>query len=348
MATLTTTQMCLGMEETFPSDGTVEDKLRFLIQYAILAPSIRNSQPWKFQVVDDAVHLTVDRSRARRTTDPELRELVISCGAALQHLCVAARKFGFLLDIEKLPEGKSNLLAIVRLDGEADPGETDTILFYAIHKWLNVPQPFRSKKKIPEELLNELGKMADSETTWLHLARKPASRDTLAGLIAEADEAQKQVEENRRKQLAAAVHSKRRKQDRGALFHLGVSGGAGHIADYFHSFLRRPSTASEVARKQRALADSEPILAVLGTFDNTMASWLESGQVLASVLLRGLSVGVRASFLNQSVEMPEFRDKLMASLNLTGHPQVVFRLGFPESIQNARSTTHGDVKEEYI
>lgn len=347
MAALTTTQLCLGMEETFPAAGTTEEKLRFLVQYAILAPSVRNSQPWKFAVVDDAIELSVDRSRARRTTDPELRELIISCGAALQHLCIAARKFGYGLDIDRVVEDKPSRLAVVRLDGEKPPGDDDTILFYAIHKWLNVPQPFRARKRVPHELLDELGELANVDATWLYLARTAESRVPIAALVAEGDIAARHLEENRRKQLAQASHSKRRKSDKRSLF--DAQKNAGFISNYFHSFLRRPpGDAAEQARKQKSLAEAEPVLAVLGTYENTPAAWLAAGEMLATVLLRSLAVGVRASFLNQAVEMPDLREKLVSSLKVTGYPQVLFRLGYPEAAQHARAPDADEVREEYI
>ncbi len=338
------------MEEGFPTDGSTDDKLKFLIQYAILAPSVRNSQPWNFRVEDGVIRLHLDRSRARRTTDPELRELIISCGAALQHLCVAARRFGFNLEVETLPEGKPSLLAIVRLDGKKKATEDETIMFYAIHKWLNVPQPFRAKKKVPDALLDELSRMANTDNTWLHVARESAGRDTIAGLIAEGDLAQKKGEEERKQQAAAApAPIKRRKQDKRSILQIDVAEGAGHIASYIQSFFKRPVGESKIiARSKKSLTDSEAVLVILGTHENSPASWLAAGQTLAAILLRGLAVGVRASFLNQPVQLPELRNKLIEDLDLPGYPQVLLHLGYPESAQNARSASPDQVREEFI
>jgi hypothetical protein len=67
----------------FSGDGTSEEKLRFLLNYAILAPSGHNTQPWLFTIKDKALTLYADRTRALTVVDPEDRELVMSCGAAL-------------------------------------------------------------------------------------------------------------------------------------------------------------------------------------------------------------------------------------------------------------------------
>ncbi|MFC7136860.1 nitroreductase family protein [Halobaculum litoreum] len=37
----------------FPAGGTVAEQARFLLRYAVLAPSSHNTQPWSFAVDDD-------------------------------------------------------------------------------------------------------------------------------------------------------------------------------------------------------------------------------------------------------------------------------------------------------
>ena len=71
-------------ESDFPSDSShPREKLAFLLNYAILAPSSHNSQPWKFNVSDDEISLYADRSRWLSVADADKREVYISLGAAL-------------------------------------------------------------------------------------------------------------------------------------------------------------------------------------------------------------------------------------------------------------------------
>ena len=44
-------------EQDFPGTSPIESQLLFLLRYAILAPSVRNTQPWTFQIEGNAVHL---------------------------------------------------------------------------------------------------------------------------------------------------------------------------------------------------------------------------------------------------------------------------------------------------
>jgi hypothetical protein len=344
MDEMTGTQLCLRMEADFPVYGSGEEKLNFLVKYAILSPSVGNTQPWDFRVEEDTVHLYLDRSRARRSTDPDTRELIISCGAALQHLHVAARKFGLLHRIDVLPEGPPERLAMIQLTGESPPTEMEIIMFYAIHKWLNIPQPFRAQKRVPDELLDDLKKLAGSGQTWLHLSREKSSRDTLADFIAEGDHLQKAAEERQKRQLSAESHERRRREDKG----WNVARGAGNIASYFETLMKRPWKGDSKASAARELAMAGPVLALLGTYEDSPAAWLAAGRTLADVLLRSLAIGVRASFVNQPVQIPKLRLELAEKLGLSGYPQILFRLGFPETPQGAKSTRPGLVREELL
>ena len=82
-------------DDIFPRSGEAEERLRFLLNYAVLAPSGHNTQPWLFRVGNGEVDLYADRTRGLPVVDPEDRALVISCGAALFYLRVAIGHFGY-------------------------------------------------------------------------------------------------------------------------------------------------------------------------------------------------------------------------------------------------------------
>lgn len=82
-------------EDQFPVAGSVAEQLGFLIHYAVLAPSGHNTQHWLFGVSLNSSELFADRTRALPVDDPEDRALVISCGAALFHLRITLRHFGY-------------------------------------------------------------------------------------------------------------------------------------------------------------------------------------------------------------------------------------------------------------
>src|SRR3712207_9303545 len=93
-------------EGEFPKSGDAEEKLHFLLNYAVLAPSGHNTQPWLFRVRANEVELYADRTRGLPVVDPEDRALIISCGAALFYLRVAIRHFGHADEVESFPDSE--------------------------------------------------------------------------------------------------------------------------------------------------------------------------------------------------------------------------------------------------
>jgi len=77
--------------DDFPAEGSSEEKLWFVVRYAILAPSSHNTQPWRFRIHGNVVEVHADFTRALPVVDPENRELIMSCGAAVFHLRAAIR-----------------------------------------------------------------------------------------------------------------------------------------------------------------------------------------------------------------------------------------------------------------
>ena len=88
-----------------------------VIELACRAPSVHNSQPWRWRVVDDAtIELYADRRRQLQVSDPSGRNLALSCGAAIHHGFVAAQALGLTAAVDLMPlSDDENLLARISL-----------------------------------------------------------------------------------------------------------------------------------------------------------------------------------------------------------------------------------------
>src|SRR6185295_13753413 len=93
-----------------------EKTVRSAIALAIRAPSVHNSQPWRWRVGDSSLHLYADWSRHLPATDPDGRDLVVSCGASLHHLRVALAALGWDTVVHRVPNpAEPDHLAAVEL-----------------------------------------------------------------------------------------------------------------------------------------------------------------------------------------------------------------------------------------
>jgi nitroreductase len=332
----------LALEQRYPFSGSMEQQLEFLTQYAVMAPSVRQSQPWRFEIRNGVVELQAARERHLPKSDPDQRELIISCGAAMQNFVAAARHFGWHPHVEILPAG-TDLLARMSLLHHREPLEMDTILFYALHKSAVVPRPFKGSRIVPMGLLSELVLLANDDATWLTILKDSNARETVGGLVSEGNLIQYRDREFRA-ELAEGIKPSRLQPWRRAI---RFSEDAGPLAARFEALRMMYMDRGPVfARQDRELALNAPVLAVLGTHNNDPRAWLRAGQTLATVLLRCLSIGVHASFLNQPVQLPALRTRLCQELGLDGHPQMLFCLGYAESEASGKSRALHDVARE--
>src|SRR5260370_7699088 len=124
--------------KTIPGAPSIlADRARYLIATATRAPSVHNTQPWRFKVGPSAIELHCDPRRKLRV-DPAGREMLISCGAALFGLRLAVRSLGYQPVVELLPDpARLRLMARV-MPRPADP---ITVLDPAILPALPHPHP---------------------------------------------------------------------------------------------------------------------------------------------------------------------------------------------------------------
>ena len=315
-------------ETEFPDRGSVEEKLKFILNYAIVAPSSHNTQPWLFKIDSEAIYLYADRGRGLFVADPKDRELIISCGTALFNLRIALHHFGYKGQIITFPDPSNvNLLARIKLGYPKAESTDDKLLFSAIPKrhtnrqnyqWWDAPQSF----------LRWLQSDAELEGAWLHIVNKGTVRHQVAELVVQAEHLLMD-DPNYRMELANWIRPANN------ITHDGMPGYAQGINEYldfttplFALVLRTFDLGNTVAERSRKLVEQSPAIAVLGTKNDTNFDWLIAGQALEKILLRGQAVGLRSSFLNQPVQVPELRSELSKILSQSGSPQIILRLGF--------------------
>lgn len=302
--------------------------LRRLLEYAVLAPSGHNTQPWLFRIRGDAVEVRADRRRALHVVDPDERELVISCGAALAFLRIAIRALGRIAHIQRFPDANDpDLLATIRLGEPCDPALDEVTLFAAIRRRRTHRLPF-VPRLVPERVLATLVDTVRMEDAWLRVLCEPGEKAAVADLVAEGDRRQASDPAFRR-ELAAWLHPNHSRAEDGMR---GSAFGVPEVASVvLPQIIRGVDWGDRQAAKDRGLACAAPALLVLGTDDDTPAAWLRCGEALGLLLLRACVHGVSASFLNQPVEVPALRTEL-ARLVGGGHPQLVLRIGYGDRV----------------
>jgi hypothetical protein len=293
---------------------------RFLITTAARAPSVHNTQPWRFRVSAEAVELWCDPGRKLRT-DPAGREMLISCGAALFGLRLAVRSLGYLPVVDLLPDpARLRLLARVRPGRALPMGAGERRLLEAIPHRHTHRGPF-TPGPLPDGLLAGLQHDALAEGATLVMVDRGLAFQRLASVVAAA----------RRGDLDPRARAEIRRWTRAA----GSTDRDGIPA---LAFTARPGRrAGMLAQRDFDLgrglgrltaADAPPpVTAVLVTGRDGRADWLRAGQALQRLLLHAAVRWVFASLHTQPLENLVTRSLIQDRLALPGRPQILMQLG---------------------
>jgi hypothetical protein len=328
-------------ENRLPPLSGAEAKLRFAVQYAVLAPSSHNSQPWHFIVDGDTVMLCADRTRALPVADPYDRELIISCGAALFNLRVAMSHFGLGYAITLLPASADpDVLAQVRALLGHVTDATLPALFGAIPKRVTTREAFTSEA-VPPEIQAELIRAAEAEGVEATCVDEAPVSERIADLIAEADHLQFRDPRFRR-ELASWIHS-RRCADGMPAYSAGVSALLDIATPLVASAIRTFNLGGGMAATHRSLVDGSPLLFCIGTGADNPSAWLAAGQALERVLLTGVLHGLTASYLNQPIEADKLRDTLRRQIGMDAQPQLLIRMGRGPQVEHSPRRDMGEV-----
>lgn len=325
MDTLSQTTAWTVDERQLDPNAGINEKLRFALRYAVLAPSNHNTQPWHFIVDGESVTLCADRTRALPVVDPFDRELLISCGAALFNLRVALSRFGLAYAITLLPSTiDADVLAHLRVirDGHCDTRLAS--LFEAIPLRVTTRETFADEPAPPDfrQRLEEAGAIEGCDTVCIESV---ACREQLADLIGEAD--QTQFKDPRfRRELASWIHP-RRLQDGMPALSPGVRALLDFAVPLVSSVVRTFDLGGGLAAAHHTLAMGSPLLMCIATGTDDASAWLCAGQALERVLLTAAAEGMTASYLNQPIEVASLRERLRAALNLDAVPQLLIRIG---------------------
>jgi hypothetical protein len=333
----------LPAPEAYPHDTHVEERLRFAVRFAVLAPSSHNSQPWLFRIEGDHVDVLVDRSRALPVVDPDDRELVMSCGAALHHLRTALAACGEQAVVELVPfPGVLDVLARVAARGRTEPDPLAAERLEAAMRRRTIRMPF-TPAKVGTSAIDRVWEAARAEGAELHVMEDDVKRAALR-LVTDGDHEQ-MGDPSFRRELAAWMHGNRSRARDGMP---GYAFGLGDVlAAVSPSVVRTFDMGKSRAAQDLALAEHSPILALLATRGDRVLDWLHAGQALSALLLDATVIGLSASFLNQPVEVPRLREDLAALFAPGTVPQQLLRLGVYEG-ELPRATPRRPLEEVLV
>ena len=295
-----------------------EAQFRMAVAAAIRAPSLHNSQPWRFRLRDGAIEVRVDPARRLPASDPTGWAARIACGAAVFNLRIALAAAGTPAQVRLRPDPADPDLAARLVPDKPHPA-TPTVrsLYDAVGRRHSNRAPFWPAP-VPASARMRLADAARTEGAWLEFVIGTAAVGALAEI---AHSAQRVLERDPRYQ-AELVDWIRTEH---ALDGVPAEAG-GPTAEPQDLLPARPFGAR--TRAPGRDFEPEPLVAVLGGPGDTAGDQLAAGQALQRILLTATDLSLAVSMLSQPIEVPSAREQLRLALGRYGTPQMVIRLGY--------------------
>ncbi len=318
-------------DKLFPSASSSRDQMLFILNYAVLAPSTHNTQPWKFEFLSDTtLRISPDFSRELPQADRTRAALYFSLGCLLLNLRVAADHFGMDTNIE-VGEGESTERINIDVHYGKKPSNREsawpTSLFPAITQRRSHKVPFASKA-LPKELLSQIG--------GVHYGG--------ASVVIRADQESKQklVALHFRATMMFAKNSKfskevsswmrgngTNKKDGMPGFTFGLPAPIALVAKMMTTLT--PSSVSVVAKNDKAAIGQSGAVGVVVTDGDSIADWINAGQTYQHAGL--LATASDAAFAPKAASIQAgLGAELMSIFEGEGHPQLYFAAGYGDGV----------------
>jgi Nitroreductase family len=319
---------------TVDEQGRLSPALLECLTAAAAAPSIHNTQPWHFDVHDEAVDVYADRLRQLDVLDPTGREMIISVGAAVLNLRVSVLAHGRLAIYQPLPDPRRpDLLARVTIGRPMAAPHCSRQLAWAISRRHTNRRPF-SGTPIPDEVQTEMVDAGRVEGGHLVIA-DPALRDSIVSTVRTAHNRQR-MDVDYLIELARWTKPVRGRRD-------GVPARAFAPPDPDERIPLRDFGLAYPARMAwPAVFEDDPTVGVIYTETDNSAAWLSAGQAMERILLTATLRRVQATVMTQPLEIPELRELFEDSAQGRA-AQVVLRLGYAPDAPATPRRSVGDL-----
>lgn len=308
------------------------------ITLANRAPSVHNTQPWHWMIGEKSIHLMADQTRRVPITDVEGRDLLLSCGAALNHLRIALAALGWRTRVHYVPNSSDpGRLAAVEFVPRV-PSEEDIALAAAIPRRHTDRRRF-SSWPVPQGHLDLMVRRAAEAGALLIPVTDRFTRHQLTRAIDEAARLQRD-RPGYQAEVAAWSGRSRVAQD-------GILAGSAPAIQQTHgdtTMRSFPSGTLADAETGHGEPDGGQLL-VLATPADDPVSMLRAGEAASVAMLTATDLGMATCPLSQALEVADTRALIHDQiLDAAAHPHLILRTGWlpvaaPQPPQSPRRPT---------
>jgi hypothetical protein len=295
---------------------------------ARLAPSIHNTQPWRFAPLEHGLAVHEDTARSLPTVDPDGRLRVISCGAAVTNAALAVSVTGLrpVVDVRPSVDVPTLVATVVgtdrgRPDGAVPPQDRrryDAIPSRRAHRRLHGRAPLGTDEveRLREAVLGEGARP---------VVPGPLQRRQLAALLREA--VRHQLDDPA---FIDEVGTWIRHPSDAGVPDDGIPVASLGTAPYPADSLVHEGWADEAVDDLPIEDDLEDsTLLGIATSDDLRADWVIAGMALQRMWLEATALDLAVTFADQATQWTGSRDQAAEAVQAPGSLQIIVRVGRP-------------------
>lgn len=314
-------------KEGFPQNGSLQDKIKFVLSYAILAPSTHNSQPWLINIGYNSCRIYYDKKLNILEADPRGRDLYISMGCFVENLVIAASFFGIFKDLRIMLD--DNFIAEVYFQEKGDRNMDLSYLVDIIPRRVNARGLFNSEK-LPESIPAEMMSLKKDGRIRTDFIINKEKIGQLAVLTVEGLRyAYKRP--TFRKEMSGWMQNSLSGKKTGLP---GYSLRMPFILSFFiPTLIRFFDIGPLLAKLNYRSMVSAPFVCIFSSEESDPSIWFETGRMAQRFMLHLNSKDIRTSIFVASIEMGDIYKKVQEVVGISLTPQFLFCAGYMKDVQ---------------
>jgi nitroreductase len=296
------------------------------VSLGVRAPSIHNTQPWRWAYRCGVLELYADWTRQLPALDPDGRSVVLSCGAALELARLGFAAAGWRTEVDRLPDpDHPDLLARIRPVARAAVEPATVERAEAAERRHTERRPFLVEP-VAAEAIRFLLAVATSVGGYAYAVERADEQLDLAVVFSWAD----QVELADPAYRAELAHWTRAGDapdgvPASAVPHV-PAGAPRHTEVTLRDFEAGITGGQELTEA----VDERPVYLVVFSTADDRAARLRAGEAYARISVEAQRLGLASSAMTQAVDLPAVRERFRTLMDWPDHPQMVLRVGHPQ------------------